>query len=238
METASVPQPDPSTKANQNIAVVGFNVYMGMLLAEISLDPHMQAIAAEHNFIRTITSGAAILLGLYFTSYPEDHPEWARWSNGLTLLGNHIFPNGVEFSRYYAGLGVNILATGISFNNTAKKLLSNTLLLFMGKLSFAIYLLHAPLIRTVLTYGLFGFSARPAGGKDENGNDLPPGLIPVASRWVCVFVIPLFYLFLYRVAALWAAYVDPFCGRVTNWFENLVFREDAKVVQEKPLLPS
>lgn len=226
------------TRANKNEAVVGYNVFMGMILAEITLDPGIQAVAAEHNLIRTFTSGAAIILGLYFASYPENNPEWSRWSNGLTLLGNYIFPKGVEYSRYYSALGVNILATGILFNNTSKKILSNTLFLFMGKLSFAIYLLHAPLIRTVLTYGLFGFSVRPDGGKDEHGNDLGPGLLPVANRWVCVFVIPLFYIFLYRVAALWAAYVEPFCGRVTNWFENLVFQEDAKVSQEKPLLPS
>ena len=230
--------PSPLTNINQHIAVVGFNVFMGMLLAEITHDPDIQAMAAEHNIIRTITSGAAILLGLYFTSYPEDKPEWSKWSNGLTILGNYIFPRKVEFSRYYAGLGVNILATGILFNNTAKKILSNSLFLYMGKLSFAIYLLHAPLIRTVLTYGLYGFSVRPAGGKDEHGNDLPPGLLPNPSRWVCVFVIPIFYLFLYRVAGLWASYVEPFCGQVTNWFENLVFREDAKVGQEKPILPS
>lgn len=211
---------------------------MGMLLAEITYDPDIQAITARHNLIRTIASAAAIILGLYFTSYPEEHSEWTRWSDGLNLLGRYIFPKNVDFSRFYAGLGVNILATGILFNNTAKKILSNSLFLFMGKLSFAIYLLHAPLIRTVLTYALFGFSVRPVGGKDEHGNDLPPGFLPVASRWVCVFVIPLFYLFLYRVATLWAAYVEPFCGRVTNWFENLVFREDAKAAQEKPLLPS
>lgn len=211
---------------------------MGMLLAEITLDPDIQAVAAEYNYIRTVTSGSAIILGLYFCSYPEEHPGWARWSAGLENLGKYIFPKNVEYARYYPGLGVDILATGILFNNSAKKLLSNSFFLFLGRLSFPIYLLHAPLIRTVLTYVLFGFSVRPSGGKDENGHDLPPGYLPVASRWVCVFAIPLFYVFLYRVAALWATYVDPFCGQVTNWFEALVFRDDAKVQQEKPILPS
>jgi hypothetical protein len=234
----SATQLGPAAKADQLLAVVGFNVYLGMLLAEITFDPDIQAVIADHNLIRTFTSAMAIVIGLYFASYPEEHPEWTRWSNGLTLLGNYMFPKSVEFSRFYAALGVQILAVGIMFNNTAKKLLSNSFFLFMGKLSFPIYLLHAPLIRTVLTYALFGFSVRPSGGKDEQGKDLPPGFRPLASRWVCVFAIPLFYVFLYRVAALWAAYVDPFCGRVMNWFENLVFRDDAKVIEEKPILPS
>ena len=213
-------------------------MFMGMLLAEISLDPEIQAFAAQHNLIRSVVSGCIIVLGSYFCSYPEEHPEWTRWSSGLLTLGDYIFPKGVEFSRFYSALGVNILATGIMFNNTAKKLLSNPFFLFMGRLSFPIYLLHAPLIRTVLTYVLFGFSVRPSGGKDENGHDLPPGYLPLAGRWVCVFAIPLFYVFLYRVAALWSMYVDPFCGRITNWFEDLVFRDDAKAQPEKPLLLS
>lgn len=219
-------------------AVVGFNVYCGILFADISLDADIQAVIAKYSFLRTFLSGTAILLGLYLCSYPEEHPEWSIWSAGLENLAQYIFPHGVEFARYYPGLGVNILTLGVMFNNTAKRILSNHFFTWMGKLSFAIYLLHAPLIRTVLTYVLFGFSIRPSGGKDEKGNQLPPGWLPLANRWVCVFAIPLFYLFLYRVANLWAAYVDPFCARVTQWFEDLVFRDDSKMVMEKPLLLS
>ena len=147
-----------------------------------------------------------------------------------------MFPQGVELARYYPGVGINLLAAGVMFNDTAKKILAHSFFCWMGKLSFAIYLLHAPLIRTVLTYVLFGFSVRPSGGKDEHGRDLPPSFLPVANRWVCVFAIPLFYVFLYRVASLWASHVDPLCGRITNWFEDLVFRDEAKAVSEKPIL--
>lgn len=177
-----------------------------------------------------------IILGLYFCSYPEENPEWAHWSNNLLHLGHWIFPSGVEYARYYPGMGADIVATGVMFNTTAKKLLSHRFLCWMGKLSWPVYLLHAPLIRTVLTWVLFGASVRPQQEKDPDGNQPPPGWLPIANPWVVTFAIPLFYVFLYRVAGLWAQYVDPWCTNVTQRFEELVFRDDAKV--DKPLLLS
>lgn len=222
--------------ANSYVALVGFNVFCGILLAEISLDRDIQELVDRHPYLKMVGSACCIILGLFFCSYPENKPEWARWSDFLTRMGHYMFPAGVEYARYYPGLGSNILTVGVMFNETAKKLLSQRLFLFLGKNSFPIYLIHAPLIRTTLTWILFGFNARPDNGKDDKGNQIPPGWLPVASTWVCLVVIPIWYVFLYRVANLWSNYVDPFCGRVTQWFEDLVFRDDAKVSSEKPLL--
>lgn len=218
------------------IALVGFNVFAGILFAEMSLDKDVKDWADSHPYFRTIASAFCIVLGLFFCSYPEENPEWATWSDSLTKLGHWMFPSDVEYARYYPGLGSNVLTLGVMYNDTAKKILSNRFFLFLGKNSFPIYLLHAPLIRTVLTWCLFGFSSRPQNGKDNEGHDIPPGWLPIASTWVCLVIIPLFYVFLYRVANLWANHVDPFCGRVTQWFEDLVFRDDARAPTEKPVL--
>ena len=218
------------------LALVGFNVFCGIILAEVSLDKDILEAVDRHPYLRMVGSACCIILGLFFCSYPEDKPEWARWSNFETRLGHYMFPQGVEYARYYPGLGSNVLTLGVMFNDTAKKMLSQRFFLFLGKNSFPIYLIHAPLIRTVLTWVLFGFSKRPDNGKDDKGHQLPPGWLPVASTWVCLIAIPVFYVFLYRVANLWSNYVDPFCGRVTQWFEDLVFRDDAKTSSEKPLL--
>ncbi|KAL9046099.1 MAG: hypothetical protein Q9214_000980 [Letrouitia sp. 1 TL-2023] len=217
-------------------ALVGFNIFCGMLLAELSIDQDVASFAAAHPFIQSIGSSLTIIVALYFCSYPEENASWTRWSDGLTKLGHYMFPATVEYARYYPGLGADLLALGILFNTTAKKILSSSFLCWMGKLSWPVYLLHAPLIRTVLTWVLFGASTRPPQGKDQQGNQLPPGWLPIANRWVVMFAIPLFYVFLYRVAGLWAQYVDPKCTQVTQWFEELVFRDDAK--DEKPILMS
>lgn len=221
---------------DSHLALVGFNVFCGILLAEISLDKDVQEYAERHSYARMIGSACCIILGMFFCSYPEEKPEWARWSLFMGKLGDYVFPSGVEYARYYPGLGSNVLTVGVMFNDTAKKLLSQRFFLFLGKNSFPIYLIHAPLIRTVLTWVLFGFSTRLDNGKDDKGNQRPPGWLPVASTWVVLIAVPAFYVFLYRMANLWSNYVDPFCGRVTQWFEDLVFRDDAKASSEKPLL--
>jgi hypothetical protein len=207
-----------------------------MILAELTVDPDVQSFAAKHYFARSVASSILIIIGLFFISFPEENQSWTRWSAFLLKLGDYMFPTGVEIARYYPGLGANILILGIMFNDTAKRIMSHSFFCWMGKLSFPIYLLHAPLIRTVLTWVLFGASVRPPQGKDQDGKELPPGWLPIANRWVCFIAIPMFYVFLYRVANLWATHVDPFCGRVTNWFEELVFRDDAKATEQKPLL--
>lgn len=218
------------------IALIGFNVFCGIFLAELSMDKEILESVERHPYARAFVSACCIILGMFFCSYPEEKPEWTRWSNSLTTAGHYMFPKGVEYARYYPALGANVLTVGIMFNDTAKKIFSQRLFLFLGKNSFPIYLIHAPLIRTVFTWVVFGFSQRPDNGKDDKGNQRPPGWLPLASTWVVLVAIPVFYVFLYRVANLWSNYVDPFCGRVTQWFEDLVFRDDAKASSEKPIL--
>ena len=219
-------------------ALVGFNIFCGILLAEVSLDTDIQERVNRHPYLRSVLSAACIILGLFFCSYPEEKPEWARWSSFMMKLGHYIFPKAVEYARYYPGLGANILTVGVMFNTTAKAILSQRLLLFMGRLSWPVYLLHAPLIRTVLTWVLFGFSRRKDNGLDDKGHKLPPGWLQVAPSMVIFIAVPCFYIFLYRVANLWASYVDPIAGKITQSLEDMVFRDDAKESSEKPLLLS
>ena len=215
-------------------ALIGINIYAGLLLAELSLDPAVHNYVSEHQYLFSVNSFFLMVIGLFFMSYPEENPEWARWSMTLYNLGNHLFPYGSETPRFYPALGTILLAFGINFNSTAKRVLSNTYLCWMGKVSFGIYLLHAPLIRTLLTWMLYGLSSQPRGIKDSLENDISSDWIPLTHRWMVVVVVPVFYVLLYRIAHLWVLHVDPWCGRVTNWVEEQVFREDAKI--EKPLL--
>ncbi|MCJ1308806.1 hypothetical protein MMC25_002461 [Agyrium rufum] len=216
-------------------AVIGINVYAGLFLAEVSLDPMIQDFAASRRYIISVLSTLCIIAGLYCNSYPEEKAEWAQWSRHMIKFGGYIFPKNSEFARFYPGVGSDLLCLGIMFNATAKKILSHSYLCWLGKMSFAIYLLHAPLIRTLLTVMLYGVKSRPnSPGKNAEGHDIPRPWIPHVNNAAVFILVPLFYVLLYRIAAYWQVYVDPWCGRATNWLEEMMYRDDAKA--EKPLL--
>lgn len=211
------------------------NIYVGMLLAELTFDLDVQSFISDHSHIFSFLSSLLIILGTFIISYPEENPEWASWSNGLLHFGYHIFPDGAEFARYYPALGSNILLLGVFFNTTAKRILSCSALCSLGRLSYAVYLLHGLLMRSLLTWMLYGsLSQPPAPGTDAEGHDLPPVWIPMVSRWLVFIILPLFYFVLYRAAHLWTLYVDPWCGFATNWIEEKVSRDDSRL--EKSIL--
>jgi hypothetical protein len=177
-------------------------------------------------------------LGLYLMSYPEENAEWAPWSSGLQYLGTtYFFPANTELARWYPGVGVEVFVLGVMFNPMVKRGLSHRWLCWIGKMSFAVYLIHAPLLRTILTYMIYGLSPRtPSYYIDEHGQPLPPGWRREYSRMWTIVAVPIFYVILYRLAASWVKYVDPWCGRVTNWVERQVFRDEGDLQQEKGFL--
>ena len=198
-------------------------------MAELTFSPEVQEYVEERPLTFAVLSSSSIALGLFAISFPEEHPEWAGWSTAMLRLGHYIFPAGSEFNRFYPGMGAQLICFGVMFNATAKRLLSTTWPCYLGKVSFAIYLLHAPLLRTVLTWMLFGLSHRPPSlGVDKEGKQLPRPWVPLTSKWAAIIIVPLFYVILYRVAALWVQHVDPLCGRITNWIEERIFRDESK----------
>ena len=206
---------------------------MGLMMTELHHSSEvMQYVENRPGF--AVLSSTLIFTGFLCNSYPEDSPEWAPWSAAMGTLGHYIFPRGSELARFFPSIGGQMVCLGVMFNHTAKRLLSSRLPCFMGRHSFAVYLIHAPLIRIVLAWMLFGLSVRPPSpGQDEQGNALGRPYTPLTSKWNLVIGIPIFYWIVYRCAMLWTAYVDPFCGRITNWIEVRMFRPGEAA--EKPV---
>ena len=206
-------------------ALIGINIFAGLAMAEFTFDPDVQSSMASHGTTYATISSLAIIVGLFVASYPEDHPEWAPWSASMFHFGKYIVPRGGELARFYPALGTNLFLTGILFNSTAKRILSYPTFTWMGKVSYAVYLTHAPLVRIVLTWLLYGTSKNPP-PKVEDGKTVFGGWKPLPNKWLPILMIPLFLVLLYKLAHWWTIYIEPMCDKATKWIEQKFFREE------------
>ena len=210
-------------------AVIGINIFAGMTLAELTCSPEFNDYADSRPITTEVLSACALVLGIIGCSFPEDHAEWAGWSQSMLDFGYYLFPGGAEQSRFWPALGSQLLCLGIMYNKTAKALFSSSFPCFLGKYGYAIYLTHAPFMRTTLTWMLYGLSVRPPSpGEDEEGNPIGQPWIPQTSPWITIIALPSWFFLLYRMAHLWVGYVEPFAARVTDWCEETMWRDDGR----------
>lgn len=151
------------------------------------------------------------------------------WSNALHQLSLVILPPNADIPRFYSGIGLELITLGIVFSNKAKEILSHRYLLFLGKNSFAVYLLHGTLLRIVLCWMLFGIHL-PADVRNDAGEMVrgpPLHMVGVGGQFVAVAA---WFVLLYGLANWWTVWVDPMCARWTAALEKLVFDEGEKVV--------
>jgi hypothetical protein len=166
-------------------------------------------------------------IGLLVASYPGDHPEWIGWSSAMFDLAQYIFPAGVNVGKRYTAIGIDMIILAIYLSPSTKDFLANRLLLWLGKQSFAVYLVHGTMLRVILVWMLYGITGQPWEGGEASTDDEREWL-PIRPRWVIAISIPVWIGLVYAVAAAWTAYVDPFCARMTQKLERAVFVEDEK----------
>ena len=226
-----------------------------MLLVDLAHYPPYQRFLSTRTKLSTCLSIPLILLGWYLISYPDDHADWSSWSLTLYNISPYIFPSGVtNLSKRYTALGVDIVAFGIQACHPAKHVLSNRFFLWLGKNSFAVYLIHGTLLRTVLAWMLYGITGQPFDTtmttfvNEETGEswEVPIGpWLPRRAHGVLFWIIIGIWLaIVYFCAQMWTDYVDAWCGRITKKLEEHVFlaegeKEDDGVEDEKSTtLPS
>lgn len=146
-------------------------------------------------------------------------------------MAEYIFPPEVNIGKRYTALGVDMLILAIFFSPSTKAFLSNRLLLWLGKQSFAVYLVHGTMLRVVLCWMLYGISGEPWEGGEAMTDDNRDWL-PLRPPWIVGLSIPVWIALVYAVATAWTAYVDTFCASMTAKLERVVF-----VGNEKEALP-
>ncbi|RKF55395.1 putative acyltransferase family protein [Erysiphe neolycopersici] len=214
-------------------ATFGMLFFFGVFLSDLSQHPSHINWLNSQKWTSYILSPFLIIFGLFLASYPEDKAQWARWSEILGQSSIYIFPKDNETPRYYTGVGLIFICLGIHLSTLAKNILSNKYLLWFGKNSFAVYLLHGTLLRTLLVWMYFGFF-KPQDIIHEDGK-VEPGHLPYPGRLRWYFWMPIWFVILYWIANLWTKYVDPWCARLTEALVRFVFEESPETSEQKGL---
>lgn len=204
------------------------NVYAGILLAELSHSTY-PAILTPYT---QVLSPLLCLLGFYLSSFPSAYPENAAWSRSLVVLADRLVPGIPQLERFWPSLGAQIVTLSIIFSPHLRRILSHPTLLWLGKVSFPLYLLHGTFMRSLLAWVLYGGRATV---ETEEWNDsiqehYKVNRIPAPRPLVFLFVIPLWAIVVFSATHLWAVKVEPWFGVITKKCEDIMFGREERPV--------
>lgn len=187
--------------------------FWGTLVADLQNCQALTALIACRQRASAMLSGLCVLIGLTFASFPEDHAEWMTWSRVLMNVMRAILPENPDYGRFGSGIGLEFLTLAILLSpNSLQRMLSSKYLLFLGKMSFAIYLLHGALLRTILVWMLYGIRTSH---KNMDG-ELITRKLTFPGGWILLAWQIIWLPMVYMLASLWTAYVDPWFDRLTS----------------------
>ena len=168
-----------------------------------------------------------LFFGLHFSAYPEVSPEWSPWSRQLFRIGQFIFPAGSEYWRFWPGIGAQFMATAVLLSPCLQRILSHRILIWLGSLSFPLYLIHGPLIRSLLTWMTFGYQD-PIFYYTQN----PDGSLlnswfryPFPDDATLYIATPIFFCLLLLAAHIWTLTIEPRCAWITKRAEDIMYGE-------------
>jgi peptidoglycan/LPS O-acetylase OafA/YrhL len=146
------------------------------------------------------------------------------WSAYLDSLAPHIFPNDVhDFPRRFTAVGIDIAILGIFVSSAVRHVLEHRWLMWLGKHSFAVYLIHGTILRTIGIWIVYGISGEPWTRAEKDQEQV--WLHKRGTGWVWVSM-GVFVGLTYAGAWLWMRYVDEACARATQWIEIKLFASD------------
>ncbi|KAK7739642.1 hypothetical protein SLS53_005609 [Cytospora paraplurivora] len=213
-------------------AVFGMQFFWGTLIADLQNHTPTTQFIIDHRRLTKTLSFILLLTGLTFASFPEGDPDWMPWSRTLLDIMTAMSPENPDYPRFASAIGLECAVLGILLNPGFQKVLSSRSLLFLGRMSFAVYLLHGPLMRTTLVWMLYGVRVPPDHANGVGGMELTRLVYPGhLSLFACLVVwLPM----VYGVAHLWMMYVDAWCERMSNRLVEFVVLEASEKV---PVLP-
>jgi hypothetical protein len=239
--TSRTCRPCPSNRTNTGppAETFGAMLALGTLLAELAQHRPTQNFIASHQRLLTFVVAPLILLiGGFVGSYPQEHEDWSSWSRFLLQhlvdpegdgsRGSIIVPRGTDRQRRTSAFFIMCVSVSLFLSPLFQKLLSHRLLIWLGHHSFAVYLVHGTILRTVGIWIAYGISGEPweEAGKNEDGTPREQEWIPPRGRPHTMVAIVVFVVLTYTAAWAWMRWVDTACARATQWLENRVFDDE------------
>ena len=215
--------------------MLGMNIYFGALLAELSNRLPSPSMTPQRNPCIRAMTGVALLLGLHVSGYPEVSPEWSSWSKNLAQIGHFIFP-GQDYWRYWTSIGAQLITLAVVISPRMQEILSHPALVWLGSVSLPLYLIHGPLVRSLLAWMLFGWQ-KPVSYYNQDMAGKPMDSWERRSfpdGWVFCIVLPVFLLVLLWASHLWTAWVDPWCAFMTKRIEEVMSGTETGETGELP----
>jgi peptidoglycan/LPS O-acetylase OafA/YrhL len=222
------------------IGLVGVPIFGGALLCELSMEPIISKFSTSRSMIRRALPFSMVFVAWYLIGYSGVHSEWAHWSNSLLQIGIKLFPEGAEIVSFWSLTGVLLLIAAIVLSSTLQRILSHPALLRLGTMSFPIYLLHGPLLRSFLNWMLFAY-AKPIWYEDKNEEDMVVRIypqLPIPPLWKFILTIPIFFAVVLYLSMLWVQHIEPWCAQITKCAEdticgNATKSEESQTIMEK-----
>ncbi|KAF1972421.1 hypothetical protein BU23DRAFT_555217 [Bimuria novae-zelandiae CBS 107.79] len=207
--------------------LVGYTVFGGILLAELSILPQLVNVVT-YPFVTSVLSPIFVLMGIIFMSFPTSNADSAAWSATLKALFTSSFPKSTHFAlaRLIGSTGALMLCFAILISPPMRRALSAKPLRWLGKLSFPIYLLHGTVMRTVLAWFVFAGQPlkefqleQPEADRDTVYRYAEPGRIRITFGVLLMGAVTLY------ASHVWANNLEPIFGKITAWAEDKMKRQ-------------
>lgn len=153
-----------------------------------------------------------------------------------------ILPAGTELSRALPTVGGILVILGVVLGRPMQRLLSGSFLAWLGKISFALYLIHGTLLKSTLFWliWLAGYREKALSSiyhthveiNEESEVEViqnPPDMkIALPTRMELLCILPFWWITTLCICHLWTLYIDPKCAQISDWVESKIFPAESK----------